>query len=185
MSNLPPRIDEIDSSHHLTGRATLRRVGRWAFPTHELTQEGNAVARLGRTGWLRIYMGSGQRIEIPTGEQWRVRAIGHGGSAYPVIVDSFGRKIAVAGSRHGAYAINGKDYACALYPAEKPLLGIANKWILRQFEDELATITRYPLSVNAALPVHLGAVLLSFALVRYGLPDDSRARTPAFHWGVR
>lgn len=185
MSNLAQRNDEIDASRHLIGRATVRRVGRWAFPTHELKQDGRAMTRLGRTGSLRIYMGSGQRIEIPTGEQWRLRAIGSGGSAYPAIVDSFGLKIAVAGSRHGAYAINGKDYAYALSPAEKPLLGTANKWILREFEDELATITRSPLSVDAELPVQLGAVLLSFALVRYGLPYESRVRIPAFTWGVR
>jgi hypothetical protein len=185
MSRSPPQTDEIGSSHHVTGRATVRRVGRRGFPTHEVTQEGIAVALLGRTGWFKIYMGSGQRIEIPTGEQWRVRSIGHGGSAYPVIVNSLGQKIAMAGSRHGAYAINGKEYACTLYPAEKPLLGTANKWILRQFEDELATITRSPLSVDAVLPVHLGAVLLSFTLVRFGLPDQSIPTTPAFHWDVR
>ena len=77
---------------------------------------------------------------------------------------------------HGTYGINGKSYGCALYPAEKPRFGRANRWILRQHEDELAVIQRSPLRVEASLPVHLGAVLLSFVLVRYGLPEESVPR---------
>ncbi len=69
-----------------------------------------------------------------------------------------------------------------LYPADKPRLGGASRWILRQHEEDLAIINRYPLSVEALLPVHLGAVLLSFVLVRYGLPEDAAPRVPAFHW---
>jgi hypothetical protein len=91
----------------------------------------------------------------------------------------------MAGSRHGAYAINVKKHAYALDSVDKPMLGTADEWILREFDGELATIARSPLSVDAALPVHLGAVLLSFALVRYGLPYESKVKTPAFHWGVR
>ncbi len=141
------------------------------------------LAQMGRTGWLRIYMGPGRRITIADGEHWRVRAIGTGGSMIPVIFDSNRRRVAMASSNHGVYGITGRDFACSLYPAEKPLFGRANTWTLRQFEDELATITRYPLSVEAVLPVHLGAVFLSFILVRHGLPDDSVPRIPSFQWG--
>ena len=140
------------------------------------------LARMGRTGWLRIYMGPGQRITIADGEHWRVRAIGTRGSMVPVIFDSSGRRIAMAGSNHGTYGITGRDFACSLYPADNPLVGRANKWTLRQFEDELANITRYPLSVEAKIPTHLGAVFLSFILVRHGLPDDSVPGVPSFRW---
>ena len=99
-----------------------------------------------------------------------------------MIFDSSRRKVAIAGSSHGTYGITGKDFACSLYPAEKPRVGRANEWTLRQFEDELATITRYPLSVDARQPVHLGAVFLAFVLVRHGLPDDSVPRVPSFRW---
>ena len=70
-----------------------------------------------------------------------------------------------------------------LYPAEKPAVGRANRWILREFEEELAVITRTPSSVEARLPVHLGAALLALFLVRYRLPEESAATVPAFRWG--
>jgi hypothetical protein len=143
---------------------------------------------MGRTGWLRIYMGPGQRITIADGDYWRVRAIGTRGSMIPVIFDSSGLRIAMAGSNHGTYGITGRDFACSLYPAENPLVGRANKWTLRQFEDELATITRYPLSVEAKLPTHLGAVFLSsfscamvYPTIRYQVShrsDGTRDNTP-------
>ena len=169
-------------SHLLQGTASVHRVGRWWLPTYVLTQNGDVLAQMGRTGWLRIYMGPGQRITIADGEHWRVRAIGTRGSMIPVIYDSKRRRVAMAASSHGSYGITGKDFACSLFPAEKRLVGRANKWTLRQFEDELATITRYPLSVQAKQPVHLGAVFLSFILVRHGLPDDSIPGIPSFRW---
>jgi hypothetical protein len=174
--------DTDSSSHHLVGRANVHRVSRWRFPAYELTQDGEVLARMGRTGWLRIYMGRGQRIELADGARWKIRAAGTRGSMVPVILDSSGRRIAMAGSSHGTYGINGRDFAYALYPGEKLLLGRANRWILRHFEDELATITRYPLSIEATVPVHLGAVLLSFVLVRHGLPEDSVPGVPSFRW---
>ena len=173
---------ELNAPHMLVGRANMRRIGRWKFPVDELLQDEEVVARMGRMGWFRIYLGHGQRIELPDGVRWTVRSIGDRGTIRPLIVDSARRKIAIAGSSYGAYGINGKDYGCVLYPADKPRLGRANRWILRQHEDELAIINRYPLSVEALLPVHLGAVLLSFVLVRYGLPEDAAPRVPTFHW---
>jgi hypothetical protein len=173
---------ELNAPHMLVGRANVRRIGRWEFPAHELLRDGEVVARMGRMGWFRIYFGPGQGIELHDGVRWTVRSIGGRGTIRPLIVDSARRKIAIAGSSHGTYGINGKDYACVLYPADKTRLGRASRWILRQHEDELAIINRYPLSVEASLPVHLGAVLLSFVLVRYGLPEEAAPRVPAFHW---
>jgi hypothetical protein len=140
------------------------------------------LAELGRAGWLKIYMGRGQWIRVADGDQWRIRAIGDHGSIIPVIFDENRRKVAIAGSNHGAYGVTGRDFACSLYPAVKPRVGRANEWKLRQFENELATITRHPLSVDATRPVHLAAVFLAFVLVRHGLPADSVPRVPAFRW---
>jgi len=180
--DVPSRASDHTHSYQMVGRADVRRVGAWKFPVHELRQDDEILARLGRGGWFKTYLGSGQRVDLPNGDRWIVRAIGNGGSALPIIVDSQRRRVATAGVSHGTYGITGKDFACVLYPKDKTFIGRENKWILRQFEDELATITRSPLSVFAAHPVHLGAVLMSFVLVRYGLPEESAPRVPAFHW---
>jgi hypothetical protein len=169
--------------HQFVGSGRFRRVGRIGFPVFELTQDREVLARLGRTGWFKIYFWSGQRIELSDGEQWRLRSVGARGSISPLIVNAEGRIVAMAGLRDGSYGISGRDFACALYPAHKPRIGRANRWILRHFEQELALITRHPLSVEAAAPVHLGAVLLSFALVRFGLPDEATPGIPEFRWG--
>ncbi len=169
--------------YQFVGSASVRRVGRVGFPVFELVRDSEVLARLGRTGWFKIYLWSGQRIELSDGARWKLRSIGAHGGISPLIVDAGGRKVAIAGLRDGCYGISGRDFACALYPAHKPRIGRANGWILREFEQELALITRHPLSVEAAAPVHLGAVLLSFALVRYGLPDEATPGVPAFRWG--
>jgi len=181
-ATVSPQADAGSDAFWLAGKATARRLRRWKFPAFELGQDGDVLAHMGRTGWIKVYLGSGQRVELPNGDRWTIRSIGIGGTFSPIIVDSSGRKVALAGMSHGSYGINGKDYSCVLAPVDKPMIGRANTWILRRFEDEIATITRYPLSVDASVPVHLGAVLMSFVLVRYGLPEESKPRIPAFRW---
>lgn len=180
---VPSHATNSAHSYRMVGRADVRRVGAWKFPVHELRQDDDILATLGRGGWFKTYLGSGQRVDLPNGDRWTVRATGHGGSTLPIIVDSQKRRVTTAGLSHGTYGITGKDFACVLYPNDKTLFGRENTWILRQFEDELAIITRSPLSIFAVHPVHLGAVLMSFVLVRYGLPEESAPRIPAFHWG--
>ena len=183
MTNVvPPRAGAANDAFWLEGKATVRRLGRWRFPVFELEQGGHVLAHMGRTGWIKVYLGRGQRVELADGSRWAIRSIGIGGSFAPIIVDSSGRKVTLAGMSHGTYGINGKDYSCVLTPVDKPRIGRANRWVLRRFEDDLATITRYPLSVDASRPVHLGAVLMSFVLVRYGLPAESMPRIPSFRW---
>jgi hypothetical protein len=183
MTNSAPSYpDNHDAPFWMEGPAAVRRLGRWRFPVFELEQDGDVLARMGRTGWIKIYLGSGQRIDLPDGDRWRIRSIGTGGTFIPVIVDSSGRKVALGGLSHGSYGINGRDYSCVLAPVDKPMVGRANTWVLRSFEDDLAIITRQPLSIDASLQVHLGAVLMSFVLVRYGLPEETMPRIPAFRW---
>jgi hypothetical protein len=133
-------VGSDSSSHHIVGRATVRRVGRWRYPVTVLTQDGNALLQMGRTGWLKIYLGRGQRVELADGDLWKIRAVGARGSMVPTIFDSAGRRIAIAGSSQGAYGINGRDFAYVLCPGEKLRLGRANNWILRHFEEEDASV---------------------------------------------
>ena len=90
--------------------------------------------------------------------------------------------VTLGGLSHGSYGINGKDFSCVLAPVDTPMVGRANTWVLRRFEDDLAIITRQPLSIDASLLVHLGAVLMSFVLVRHGLPEETMPRIPSFRW---
>ncbi len=173
------------AGHLLVGSARLQRVNPWGFPVMALVADGGTIALLGRIGWFRIYFGRGQRVDLTDGVSWTVRSITTGGTIVPVIVDGERRRVAQAGWRHGTYGINGRDYACVLHPAEPPRFGRANHWQISDDEGELATVVRSPLSVTARRPVHLGAVLLSFALVRFGLPEESAPRMPSFRWGAR
>lgn len=135
---------------------------------------------MGRTGWFRTFLGRGQRIDLPDGSRWRLRAITVGGDICPVILDSSRRKIAIAAEAHGAYGINTKDDAFMLYRSGKR--GPArHRWVLRHFENEVAIISADQ-AVQAVQPVPLGVVLVSFVLIRYGLPSDAVPKLPGFSW---
>ena len=173
--------DPLDVNR-MVGRADVKRVGRWRFPVRELRQGHDVLAQMGRGGWFTTYLGRGQRVELSSGDRWTIGAIGSGGDSLPIIIDANRRRVTMAGMSHGTYGINGKDYACVLYPRDGTRFGREDEWILRQFDDEVAIIRRSPLSVMATHPVHLGAVLMSFVLIRHGLPEESAPRIPAFHW---
>ena len=168
--------DTDQASHEMVGRAELHRVGRWRFPVFELTQDGTVLASLGRSGWVKVFFGRGQRIVLPDGSRWRIKSLGTGGTISPAIFDSSKRKVAIASVGVGGYGINGRDYGCVLYQAEKKRFTRANTWVIRHHDDELAVITRHPRTVEASRPVHLGAVLLSFALIRYGILGENAPR---------
>ena len=136
-------------------------------------------------GWFRIYFGRGQRIELADGTRWTLTARTTGGTISPVILDESGRKVTQAGFRHGTYGLNGRDYACVLHPADTRGLGRPNRWMLSNDDGELATLTRSPLGVSARRPIHLGAVLMSFAAVSWATPTSLNPVMPSFRWGVR
>ena len=162
--------------HEIRGRAEVRRVGRVRFPVFELVQNDVVLASMGRTGWIKVFLGRGQRIELADGSRWRLKSLGSGGAICPAILDDGKRKIALSSVAEGGYGINGKAYGFALYRGEKKRFSRANRWILRHYEDEIATVTRYPSVIDAAEPVHLGAVLVAFTLARYGILGESRPR---------
>ncbi|MDJ0791672.1 MAG: hypothetical protein QNJ71_07230 [Acidimicrobiia bacterium] len=179
-AHLDPR--HVGRQHEMVGHARLRRVGWWSYPVHELTQNGEPLARLGRGGWFTINFGRGQTIALASGYDWKVTSRSGGGTFYPVIVDSVGRPVTIGGVSNGTYGINGRDYSYVLYPKDKHRVGKADHWVLRHHEQVIAELTRYPASIDAAVPVHLGAVIMAFVLIRHGLPDESMPRIPALRW---
>ena len=160
--------------HELAGIAEVRRVGRFRFPVYELVQGDASLASMGRTSWIKVFMGRGQRIKLTDGSEWRLKSLGAAGTICPAILDADKRKIALSSVAVGGYGINGKTFGFMFYRGEKQRFSRANRWILRQYEDEIAIVTRYPAAVDASESVHLGAVLLAFSLVRYGIVGESR-----------
>lgn len=165
----------------LTGMIELRRVGRWRFPVYAVVHDGVEIAAAGRWGWLRIYFGSGVRIDLAGGSHWRIRSATMGGHICPLVIDQDRRKVAIAAPGAGNYGISTRTAGYGLYPHGRRRWS-SRSWTLREHDHDVAGVTRRPLTVEAAEPVHLGALLLSLVLIRYGLPDDARPRIPAFNW---
>lgn len=166
-------------SHELSGRAALHRVGRLRFPVFELVQDGVVLAALGRAGWFKLFLGRGQRVELADGTRWRLTAVGRHGGICPAILDASRRKIAISSIAEGGYGINGKAYGLFLFGADKRTMSRPDRWILRRHDVEVAEVTRYPAAIETVEPVHLGAVLLSFTLIRQGIVGESRPRLKA------
>ncbi len=162
--------------HELVGRAHVRRVGRVRFPVFELVQDDAVLASMGRSGWLKVFLGRGQRIELADGSRWRLKSLGSGGAVCPAIFDDRKRRVSVSSLAVGGYGINGKAFGFVLYGLEKKRFGRTNRWILRRHEDEIAEVTRYPQVIDATEPVHVGAALVALTLVRYGVLGESRPR---------
>jgi hypothetical protein len=101
-ATVSPKAAAGSDAFWLAGKATVRRLRRWKFPAFELGQDGDVLAHMGRTGWIKVYLGSGQRVDLPNGDRWTIRSIGIGGTFSPIIVDSSGHKVALAGMSHGA-----------------------------------------------------------------------------------
>lgn len=160
----------------LVGAAEVRRIAGRGFPIYRLaTGNGTLLAEMARYSWFTIFLGRGQRILLPSGALWRLRAVSWTHAICPVMVDAEARKVAQAAPGAGNYGINGRDYAFVLYPAEGHG---RNNWILRHHEDDVARMTRRPRAVEAATPVPLAAVLLGFVVMQFGIPGQEQLATP-------
>ncbi len=168
--------DRTPAHRYMQGAANVVRVGRFRFPAFELRQGDEVLASLGRSGVIKIMFGRGQRVELADGTAWRVRAMGNAGAICPVVVDAQRRRITISYPREDRYALNGRDYGCVLFAAKKRRFSRADEWILREHETEVATFTRYPASLVANEPVHLGAVILAFTLIQHGILGESKLR---------
>ena len=161
------------------GRAEIHRVSGRGFPTHRLVDDGGEViAELGAFSWFSIYLGRGQRVALPDGTRWRIRARSRVHTIAPVIVDSEQRKVVESGHGYKNYGINGPDYAYVLNPDEKRR-SRARRWTLRHHESTVATVERHPRTVDATEPVPLAVVLMSFVLIQFGIPGEEELALPA------
>ncbi len=143
-----PQAAAGNDAFWLAGKATVRRLRRWKFRSLRTRTRRERAGPDGSDGWFKVYLGSGQRIDIPSRDRWTIRSIGIGGSFSPLIVDSSGRKVALAGMSHGATASTGRTTRVSSPRWTNQWSAAANTWSLRRFEDDLATITRYPLSID-------------------------------------
>jgi hypothetical protein len=175
-------VADLDTARTVTGAVELRRVGFRSFPVNEVVHRGSVIATTGHLGWLRIYLGRGAPVVLADGTKWRLRAATIGGMVCPVVADSQRRKIAVGSGADGIYGVNGRDFGYTLNPGHGRRRPDA-VWSLRHHETDVAAVRRRPLRMEAWEPVHVGAVLICFVLVRFGIPDDYRASMPRFRWG--
>lgn len=175
----PPNQPSVLSMDTVLGTASLRRVGTLFFPTSVFySEDGEVLAKLGRDGWFRVFFGRGRRVELPEGTTWRVTALDRGKYLEPRITSKKG-KLAVGSSRGDrSYGINGRDYAYVLLPTGGGLFNTT--WELREHDKVLATVGS--LQMHAHYPVPLAAALLSFTLIKHGVPGEAKLGIPEFHW---
>lgn len=171
------------SPRWIVGEAQLRRIGYWGLPVFGLFQDDEVMALLARFSWWSTYFGRGQKIELPDGTRWRLRSVERGGVIRPVLVDTESRPVAIAVAELGRYAINGERNAYVLYSANRRGFARRNEWVLRSYEQEDAVITSHPPAIEAFQPVPLPAVILSFALIKLGIPGEDGLHVPAIQWG--
>jgi len=166
------------------GRASLRRNMLVTFPTHILvhevgTQQGDVLARLGRDGWFRVFLGKGRKVELPDGTEWRIAAVGAGPYIEPVVTSKTGKLAIASPFGRRSYRLNGRDYAYNLYPSN--VSGARKRiWSLREYERDIATFG--PSSLVADYPVPLAAALLCFTLIQHGVPGEAHLGILEFRW---
>lgn len=177
-----PSRQGLATRRYVLGKAVVRRVGARAFPVYELIHEGDIVARLGRFGWLSVFLGRGQRVMLSDGREWRVRSKERAGNISLVIEDTGGGLVALGSSRPGGYGVNGKSWAYVVAPTDRRMLRRGNRWLLRGFDEKVGTVTAQPHSIETAQPVPIEAALLCLDLVRYGIPGESKLNVPSFRW---
>lgn len=174
--------EDLATRRYLIGRATIRRIGARAFPVFEMEHDGAVVGRLGRFGWLSVFLGRGQRVELSDGRVWHIRSFERSGVVSLVVENSDHRLIALGSATPGGYGINGKGWAYVLAPTGRHTLRRESRWLLRGADEEVGLVTAHPPSIETVSPVPLPAALLSLDLVRYGIPGEANLNVPSFRW---
>lgn len=169
---------------HVLGSASIRRIGRLAFPVFAFEcEDGDSgrevLARLGRDGWFRVFFGRGRRVVLPDGTEWRVAAVEVGGAIEPIVTSERGKLAQATPHGRRSYRIDGRDFAYNLYPTSGTVVG-KTTWSLRERDTSLATFESR--SMCAEQPVALAAALLCFALIKYGVPGEANFLVPEFRW---
>ena len=159
------------------GGLDVHPAGGVRFPAYEIELDGSTLALLGRYSWFRIFFGRGQPIEIAGGARWRLRAASCGRLVCPVIVDTHDRKVVMGAYADLSYGINGRNYGYMLYGADSRRRR-SRKWILREHESDVASLTLQPRRAVISQPIPLAAVLLSFVLMQFGVPGENELKLP-------
>ena len=156
------------------GPISLRRVGRSAFPTHELVSARGTVARLGRDGTLRVFFGRGRRVQLVDGPEWRIKATTSGPYIVPIITAPTGI-VATSGPQAGrrCYGINGKHFGYVIVPLGRVRILGELSWVMRRHEVEVATIDAGRV-IRTNEPIPIAAALMAFALIAHGIPGEAK-----------
>ena len=172
---------EHTRSSLVLGEASVRRIGAFAFPVWELSNEGVPMARLGRFSSWSIYFGRGQKIQTADGRRWRLGSYETGGEISAALIDQTGGRLAVCSVGKGVYGINGRDFAYMLFPRHgRGFSGV--EWTLSSPSAECAALSRVSLDVNAQVPVPLAALVMALALVKVGVPGERKLTLPSVQW---
>jgi len=144
----------------------------WGFPRSRLvTDQGTVLLELGRLSWFSVFLGTGQRVRLPDGARWRVGSVALHRWVCPAIAAEGGAAIARSTAGDGNYGISTRDNVYSFNPAEASR-GRAQRWILVEYESEVAAIHRRPFVVEALAPVHLGVVVLAQILANFGVMGE-------------
>lgn len=170
-------LDRYGDQQLIFGEAHVRRAKGKDLP-FELIQDDEVVVALGRYSWFNIFLGRGQRVDFPTGDRWRVRAVGWHKYVCPMVVDVDRGKLAIAKPGVGTtYGINGKSWGFVMAPTEGGR-GRSNGWTLSEDGTELAVVSRKPQKVFCGEAMPLAAILLGFVMTRFDIPGERDLGVP-------
>jgi len=156
------------ADHLIVGHARVVDAPGLGFPDTRLVQDHRTLAELGRLSWFNVFFGPGQLVVLPDGTRWRVGAFSRSRWVCPMVAVEGGGSVARSSPGDRNYGINTRDHAYSLSPAEARR-GRARRWVLVEQETEVAVVRRIPFAVDASVPVHLGVVVLAFALCSFGV----------------
>lgn len=165
----------------VVGRADLERIGAFTFPVWNLNNEGESLARLGRVSWWSVYFGFGMRVVTDDGSRWKLGSHESGGAISARLFDDRGQRIALGTIGPAGYGIHGEHFNYLLFP-NAANRAFENDWTLSSSESQIARISRTPTSLETTTPVPLPAVVMTFVLVRLGIPGEKKLAMPSVQW---
>ena len=170
-------------AHALVGVAELVR-GHDDGSARQLVRGDEVLAKLGQPGWLRIMLGKGQSIELADGTRWRLVSMEKTKWICLVVVAEAGGKVALAEPAEGVrYRISTRDRGYDLIPARSGgSMWRSRDWIMYEYGEAVATLTRRPPTVSTETPISLGAVFVALAAMEYGIPGEDDMGVPPLRW---
>lgn len=166
----------MEGSQSLMGSYRLVPAAQVGFPWAELTGPEGVVASLGRFSALNVFIGRGQRIELPGGRRWRLKSVAWSRFVCPVLVEG-DKKLATSAPGPGSYAITCRDRGFTLVAAEhRP--GRPRRWDLAEGAELVGAVRRHPFEAVIDRPAPLPAVLMAFGLAVLGVMGERELAAP-------